>query len=264
MNTTIPSFNVTASGVLSSRVTLTVIVMLIIGEALAPLLLSKHITVYSLYHLMQTLLLVALAFVIKKEMQQSHALHASLSRQDWARVASLLAGGIIFSFAGDLINSGLFELADLLQPQTLLSIPPFALAHVCYIAAFYLLSRRWLRASSNLFLSITIAAAPVLAISVWSFVMPSDMPRFVAYATLMYAFIIATMVLAAIWVARAWRRPALPVMLGAFLFLVSDALLGYALLRERPFVVGQIIWATYILGQLLIVRAGLLFRAAPA
>ena len=48
MNTTIPSFNVTASGVLSSRLTLTVIVMLITGEALAPLLLSKHITVYSL------------------------------------------------------------------------------------------------------------------------------------------------------------------------------------------------------------------------
>lgn len=71
------------------------------------------------------------------------------------------------------------------------------------------------------------------------------------------------MILAAIWVARARGKPGLPVMLGAFLFLVSDALLGYALLRERPSAVGQIIWATYILGQLLIVRAGLLFHAAP-
>jgi hypothetical protein len=102
-----------------------------------------------------------------------------------------------------------------------------------------------------------------LAIGVWSFVLPADAPRFVAYATLLYAFLIAGTVLAAIWVVRAWRGEGVFVMLGACLFLVSDALLGYFLLRERPFFVGQIIWATYVLGQLLILRAGLLHRAPP-
>lgn len=64
------------------------------------------------------------------------------------------------------------------------------------------------------------------------------------------------MVLAAIWVARAWGKAGLPAMLGAFLFLVSDAPLGYALLRERPFAVGQIIWARYIYSRPALNRAG--------
>ncbi len=264
MNSTALSSHVAFAGKLSARLTLALVIMLVLGEALALLLLHKHVVVYGIYHLLQTLLLVALAFAIKKERQENNSLNPSLSARDWARVTSWLAGGIIFSFAGDLINSGLLHLDALLQPQTLLSIPPFALAHICYIAAFYFLSRRWLRASSNLFLSVTLAAAPILALGVWSFVMPSEVPRLIAYATLTYAFIIAAMVLSSVWVVRAWRRQGLPVMLGALLFLLSDALLGYALLRERPFVLGQIIWATYILGQLLIVRAGLLHRASPA
>lgn len=249
---------------LSSRLTFGLLVMLIIGEALAPALQPSHNTVYGICHLTQSILLVMLAFAIKRAMRQSNSLPASLSRRDWARVAALLAGGILFSFAGDVINSGLIDLAALLQPQTLLSIPPFALAHCCYISAFYLLSRHTLPRTSNLYLSVMIAAVPLLAIGLWSLVMPPAAPRFVATATLIYAFMVAGTAMAAVWVVRAWRGEGVPVLAGAVLFLISDALLGYFLMRERPFFMGQIIWATYVLGQLLILRAGLLFRASPA
>lgn len=249
---------------LSIRLTLALVIMLIIGEALAPALQPNHAAVYGFWHLAQIILLVMLACTIKREMRRCHAPAPPLSPHDWSRVTTLLVSGMVFSLAGDVMNSGLVDLTALLQPQTLLSVPPFALAHCCYITAFYLLSRHTLPHTSNLYLSVMIAAVPVLAIGLWSLVMPPAAPRFVANASLLYAFMVAGTVMAAILLVRAWRGEGVPVLAGAVLFLISDALLGYFLMRERPFFMGQIIWATYVLGQLLILRAGLLFRASPA
>ncbi len=246
----------------SSRLTLLILMLLAIGELLAPFLPPPVEIIHRLFHLLQMLWLIALGFVIRHEIRQAAAVGPQLVRPQSQRVAGLLVSGVLFSFVGDCINAGLIDFSALIQPPTLLSIPPFAAAHVCYLAAFVLLSRPRLHRSSSRVLGFTLAAVPLLAIGIWSRVIPAEAPLLVISASLAYSFVLAAMVVGSFWVALAWGRHGSGVALGGVLFLISDALLGYFLLRERPVFAGQLIWSTYLLGQLLILRAGLLYRVA--
>lgn len=246
----------------SSRLTLLILVLLAIGEFLAPLLPPSVAIIPRLFHLVQMLGLIALGFVIRHEIRHAATVGPLLARAHWQRVAGLLVSGALFSFVGDCINAELIDFSAIIWPPTLLSIPPFAVAHVCYLAAFVWLSRPRRHSSSSRVLGCTLAAVPLLAIGIWSRVIPAEAPPVVISASLAYSFVLAAMVVGSFWVGLTWGRPGAPVALGGVLFLISDALLGYFLLRARPFVVGQLIWSTYLLGQLLILRAGLLHRVA--
>ncbi|MDZ7268225.1 MAG: lysoplasmalogenase [candidate division KSB1 bacterium] len=247
----------------SARLTLLILVLLTAGELPALFLPPAAMVIHRLFHLLQMLWLIALGFAIRHEIGHAAVFSPRLSRAEWQRVASLLVCGALLSFVGDVINAGVIDLTALLQPQTLLSIPPFAAAHGCYLAAFMLLSRAPLQGSTRL-RGLTLAAVPLLAIGVWSCVIPADAPRLVIGASLAYSFVLAAMVAGSLWVAWAWGRSGGSVALGGVLFLLSDALLGYYLLRERPFWAGQLIWSTYMLAQLLIQRSGLLYRPPAA
>lgn len=246
----------------SSRLTLLILMLLAIGELLAPFLPPPVEIFHRLFHLLQMLWLIALGFVIRHEIRHAAAVGPQLARAQWQRVAGLLVSGALFSFVGDCINADLIDFTAIIRPPTLLSIPPFAVAHVCYLAAFVLLSRPRVHGSSSRVLGFTLAAVPLLAIGIWSRVIPAEAPRMVISASLAYSFVLAAMVVGSFWVALAWGKLGAAVALGGVLFLISDALLGYFLLRPRPFVAGQLIWSTYLLGQLLILRAGLLHRVA--
>ena len=172
-----------------------------------------------------------------------------------AGYAALLFFGMAFSFLGDLIMAKLLPL-----PQyVLLGMGAFGLAHVLYIAA-YLRLGDVLGLQSGKARAAALAVLLVLALVLWwKLIRSSRTPTALNYGSLGYALLIAAMAGVAVSLALQEVR-FLPLALGAILFVVSDTLLGQRLFREGHFLlVGDVIWMTYIVGQLLIV-----FSAATA
>ena len=172
-----------------------------------------------------------------------------------AGYAALLFFGMAFSFLGDLIMAKLLPL-----PQyVLLGMGAFGLAHVLYIAA-YLRLGDVLGLQSGKARAAALAVLLVLALVLWwKLIRSSRTPTALNYGSLGYALLIAAMAGVAVSLALQEVR-FLPLALGAILFVVSDTLLGHRLFREGHFLlVGDVIWMTYIVGQLLIV-----FSAATA
>jgi uncharacterized membrane protein YhhN len=208
--------------------------------------------VYRVLHLVEMLLLIGLV-------AWQFRLRSVESR--------LILAGLLLSFGGDLVNSYLFNLSILLKPQTLLSIPLFVLAHLCYIACFLRLLRRpppgrpavrpwqWLLA---------LVLWPVLALGLWQVVIDPAAPPLMVKLSLGYAFVVMLMGVIAVLLGAVRGRQALWPALGGLLFLISDSLLGAFLLDgpTRPVLVSQAIWITYFMAQVLISRAPQL-RAVP-
>lgn len=205
--------------------------------------LSPAMPVYRAAHLAEMMLLIGL-FAQEFDLR--------------ARVAQLVLAGLVLSLAGDLVNSDLFDLTFILAPATLLSIPPFAAAHLCYVAAFLILVRGvagrpvpwWLLA----------LAWPVLASGLWWLMIDRSAPPLLLKLSVGYAFVVMLMGLMALALGlrfggRAWLPAA-----GGAMFLVSDAILGHYLLDglQRPLAASQAIWVTYFMAQVLISRAPLL------
>ncbi|MGB1580659.1 MAG: lysoplasmalogenase family protein, partial [Nevskiales bacterium] len=89
-------------------------------------------TAYRSYHLAQMLLLIFTAALLWPRVVGTAA-------SPW--LYSLILLGLLSSFVGDVINSFLIDLSQIVEPQTLLSVVPFAIAHCLYIAAFWRLGR---------------------------------------------------------------------------------------------------------------------------
>jgi uncharacterized membrane protein YhhN len=94
----------------------------------------------------------------------------------------------------------------------------------------------------------------ILAVVLWWTLIRSPQTEAVLnYGSLAYALLLGAM--AGLAASLALQEPRLvPLALGAVLFLISDVLLGYRLFRDGNFLlVGDLVWMTYIVGQLLIV-----------
>ncbi len=174
-----------------------------------------------------------------------------------AAYAALLFFGMAFSFLGDVIMAQLLPL-----PQYMLfGMGAFGLAHVLYISGYLRLGGvlglqdGWARA-------VGLAVLLVLAVVLWWTLIRSPQTDAVLnYGSLGYALLLAAM--AGLAVSLALQEPRfVPLAVGAVLFLVSDVLLGHRLFQGGTFLlVGDLVWMTYIVGQLLIVfstAAGLL------
>ena len=239
-----------------------IVMLLILGEVAAIALGSVHEPIYRAYHLVQMLLLIAMAFAIRSEISDSSL--ATASKPAWTSVAGRFATAAVFSLAGDLINSELLDLTFLLRPQVLLSIPFFAVAHLLYIGNFHRMTSPPIHpvsaASLRKRMIITVAIGIPITLVVWNLIARPGDSAIATVLSLLYGGLLLAMAITSEWVSRAWGRAGLSVTVGALLFLFSDALIGFYLVAERPFAVSQLIWATYLLGQLLIVRAGLLYR----
>lgn len=200
---------------------------------------------YRIVHLVEMLLLIVLV-----------AWQFRLSSVE----SRLILAGLLLSFGGDLVNSYLFNLSILLKPQTLLSIPLFVLAHLCYIACFLRLLRwpppgqpavhgwQWLLA---------LALWPVLALGLWQVVIDPAAPPLLVKLSLGYAFVVMLMGVVAVLLGFVHGRRALLPALGGVSFVLSDCLFGIYLLDgpTRPVLASQAIWLSYFFAQVLISRS---------
>jgi hypothetical protein len=166
-----------------------------------------------------------------------------------AAYAALLFFGMAFSFLGDVIMAQLLPL-----PQyVLFGMGAFGVAHVLYIIG-YLRLGNVLGLQDGRARAVGLAALLVLAVVLWWLLIRS--PRTGAmlnYGSLGYALLLAAMAGLAVSLALQESR-FVPLALGAVLFLISDVFLGHRLFQGGTFLlVGDLVWMTYIVGQLLIV-----------
>ena len=166
-----------------------------------------------------------------------------------AGYAALLCLGMSLSFVGDVIMSGIVPLPQ----HVLVGMGTFGAAHVVYVVAYSRLAavlglRSWALPAAAL------AGYYALAIPLWwKLVRSPDQPLAATGASLGYSLVLATMAGMAAGVALQ-EASLVPLALGGLLFVVSDLLLGHRLFQGGHFVLmGDCIWMTYILAQLLIV-----------
>lgn len=201
---------------------------------------------YRIFHLLQMALLIVLA--------------AMIARGAAGGLRWLILAGLVFSLGGDLINSFLFDLSHIIEPQTLLSVVPFAIAHCLYITAFWRLGRSGPQPFPGALIVLTLLVWPVLAVSLWLILVDYEAGPLLKWLSLGYAHMVMLMALVSLWPlkplgARAWLTAA-----GGLLFLLSDSFFGAWLTeaQARPLWVSQTIWVTYFLAQICIAHvAGL-------
>lgn len=190
------------------------------------------IVAYRIWHLLQMIGLMAWVVHIQRN-GQNH------------RLTTLILLGLGLSLMGDLVNSRLVDLGQVVDPQTLLSVPPFALAHFCYIAVFWHIAKP----RRNTLLLSALIWLPI-AVGLWAFIIDDESGPLIQRLSFGYALIVAGMAVASTWT-RHWL-----LMVGGWLFLCSDALIGAWLTAPvRPAVVDQLIWTTYFLAQCLLAQA---------
>jgi hypothetical protein len=166
-----------------------------------------------------------------------------------ASYAAVLFFGMAFSFLGDLIMAQLLPLPQ----HVLFGMGAFGVAHVLYISG-YLRLGGVLGLQDGRARAIGLAVLLVVAVVLWWTLIRSPQTDAVLnYGSLGYALLLAAM--AGLAVSLALQDPRfVPLALGAVLFLVSDVFLGHRLFQGGTFLlVGDLVWMTYIVGQLLIV-----------
>jgi hypothetical protein len=166
-----------------------------------------------------------------------------------AAYAALLFFGMAFSFLGDVIMAELLPLPQ----HVLFGIGAFGVAHVLYISG-YLRLGGVLGLQDSRARAIGLAVFLVLAMVLWwALIRSPQTPAVLNYGSLAYALLLGAM--AGLAVSLALQEPRfVPLALGAVLFLVSDVFLGHRLFQGGTFLlIGDLVWMTYIVGQLLIV-----------
>jgi hypothetical protein len=162
--------------------------------------------------------------------------------------AALLFGGMLFSFVGDLIIARVLPVPGYPLP----GMVAFGVTQVLYLIG-YVLAGRALGLTAAWAWGAGVGGSLVLGVVLWRVLIyrPGGNPA-LAYGSLVYALVLGGMFGAA--VALALQAAAfLPLAVGAFLFLVSDALVGNRLLRHNNWLLaGDVVWVLYVAGQTLI------------
>ena len=174
---------------------------------------------------------------------------AGASGTPLATYAALLFFGMAFSFLGDVIMAELLPLPQ----HVLFGMGAFGVAHVLYISGYLRLGGA-LGLQDSRARAVGLAVLLVLAVALWWALIRSPQTDAVLnYGSLGYALLLAAM--AGLAVSLALQEPRfVPLALGVVLFLVSDVLLGHRLFQGGKFLlIGDLVWMTYIVGQLLIV-----------
>lgn len=217
---------------------------------------------YRIVHLLQMVILLATAIragVLKHRKILYFPLEGEGGIQ-WNRIYIMLVSALGLSFVGDIINSRLVDLTSIFPVQTLLSAPFFIAAHILYIWCFVSLNPPETGGDKS-FRRNLVAAIPVTGILLWALLIPVSAPALVFYVSMIYALVVCAMALLSLLFLKSWGRAGRRVALGGLLFLFSDALIGAWLLEPaKPFMVGVLIWVTYIGGQMLIFSSLFLYE----
>ncbi len=169
------------------------------------------------------------------------------------RFSLLIALGMSISFIADLIMAGASES----KGRLLAGIAVFGAAHVVYLLAYVAGARELRAVQCVVFLGAALIMI-VIALVIWyAFVRNPAGDSLLNFGALGYTVLIAIMVAGAGTLVYA-RHALWPLLLGALLFFVSDAILGNSLFRRNKWrYVSEVVWLTYIAGQALIVWSNL-------
>ena len=176
-----------------------------------------------------------------------------------ARFGLWIAVGMAFGLVGDLFMAGLI----VPKPRNVIfGILAFGAGHVFYIAAFRQAALELSLNSGPVWLwswVLFLAAAALL----WLLLVrePARGPV-LNYGTLGYSLLLAAMAGAAAALA-VQNAGFVPLAVGGLLFMVSDLILGSELMRRTHFpFIGDVIWTTYTVAQMLIVYSSATALAA--
>lgn len=160
----------------------------------------------------------------------------------------LIVAGIGLGFLGDLFMANVFRMKEHV-PFGMLA---FALGHVCYLLVFQMLANDLSLTSSGIFI-LSIVLCWLFAVVVWVILIRSPKLGAIQYAALIYGLFLATVAGGAVGLALQSPR-FVPLAIGTLVFMLSDLLIGAQLFAQKHFrYLGDVIWVTYILAQLLIV-----------
>ncbi|MGL4820793.1 MAG: lysoplasmalogenase, partial [Bacilli bacterium] len=165
-----------------------------------------------------------------------------------------IAIGMSCSTVGDLVMASVIKVPNRLVG----GIIAFAFAHASYTIAFH--SLHTALAFESRLLVISICVSSLIALSLWRILgYAPDVSKALNFSSALYAIFIMSMGIAASFVAifshGVWVWPAI----GAWLFIVSDALIALTEIRHLPIRHSAIwVWITYVFAQILILY-GLFF-----
>lgn len=175
-------------------------------------------------------------------------------------VRLLVAIGMSVSCVGDVVMGQIIPTSE----PILTGIAVFGTAHIIYIIAFTIVAGRFGLTSSRLrWASMGVAVA--VGVACWSiFVRTPAAAAALNIGALVYALIIGSMGGMALSLAVQDGRFVWTAV-GAGLFMLSDVMLGAWALRDTRWeYIGEAVWWSYIIGQMLIVWSiGTLRQAAP-
>jgi len=165
--------------------------------------------------------------------------------------AILILLGMSCGFLGDLIMSRLLRVPN----RLVFGMAAFGVGHLLYSIAFWLASERSLRDWHGQFGALAVPAVLVVLYAWWRFIRKPGGSRGINLASMVYAVLIAVMAALALNLATRVTCVA-GLAAGATLFLISDLVLGNWQVRGHMWTsVNDLIWTTYVLGQLLIVSS---------
>ena len=167
------------------------------------------------------------------------------------RFALLLAAGMTCGLVGDLVLAGLLPGGE----NVLAGIAAFGLGHVCYIVAAVGWSNR-AGLDDRKIRRVSLVVWWAIGLVGWYFVVfRGQEATALHWAALPYALLLASTAGMATSLA-VQDRAYVPFAIGGALFLVSDLILAAELFNDTEFrLMGDVIWFTYGVGQMLIVMA---------
>lgn len=198
-------------------------------------------------HLIQMLLLMGWLAVANRQLSP-----------EFKRCGQGLMFALVLSFIGDVINSRLIDLSFIVDPQIFLSIIPFAATQLIYALLFWQAAKTSPRILQ--YKRISLILWPIITLLLWSNLLADGMPTVLVAATLGYASMVLLMLVTSSWLWRAWGSAGLPLLLGALIFVSSDATIGFNISQGHSPAgwSAHYIWASYIVAQCLIIRLGLI------
>jgi hypothetical protein len=168
-----------------------------------------------------------------------------------ATLGLLTCLGMTFGFAGDLFMADVFNQKD----HVLYGMAAFAVGHIFYMFGFREIALAFDLHALGSYVTALIALW-LLAGIIWALMVRDPAgDQTMQIAALVYALFLASMAGYAVGLALQ-QGVFWPLAIGGIVFLISDALIAARMFGGRQFkYMGDVIWATYIIAQVLIVIA---------
>lgn len=156
--------------------------------------------------------------------------------------------GISCGFLGDLFMANVFRQ----RQHILFGMIAFGIGHIFYMLGFREIAV-WLNITHFGVYFPALLATWLVAVILWAILVRKPQGNSLQYAALGYGLFLATMGGYAVGITLQ-RTEFLPLAVGGVLFLLSDTLIAAELFADRGFpYIGDVIWTTYIVAQVLIV-----------